>query len=151
MDSKLKCEDVLRQFIKTDRLHHRLLDKNVSKVGLYRCQHGVLLHLLHAKEAPTQKELATALDISSAAMTKVLKRLEEDGYILRIAQENDLRCLRITLTEKGKNTLKRSHALVEEVDKNMFNGFSENELASFFDCLNKIYLNLTIFEEAEKQ
>lgn len=150
MDKDLNRKDVLKQFIKTDRFHHRLLDKNVSKVGLHRCQHGVLLHLLHAKEAPTQKELAMALDISSAAMTKVLKRLEEDGYILRVAQENDLRCLRITLTEKGKSILEQSRALVEEVDKNMFNGFSDSELASFYECLNKIYLNLTIFEEAEK-
>ncbi len=150
MDKDLNRKDVLKQFIKTDRFHHRLLDKNVSKVGLHRCQHGVLLHLLHAKEAPTQKELAMALDISSAAMTKVLKRLEEDGYILRVAQENDLRCLRITLTEKGKSILEQSRALVEEVDKNMFNGFSEDELASFYECLNKIYLNLTIFEESEK-
>ena len=150
MDKNLNRKDVLKQFIKTDRFHHRLLDKNVSKVGLHRCQHGVLLHLLHAKEAPTQKELAMALDISSAAMTKVLKRLEEDGYILRVAQENDLRCLRITLTEKGKSILEQSRALVEEVDKNMFNGFSEDELASFYECLNKIYLNLTIFEESEK-
>ena len=150
MDKDLNRKDVLKQFIKTDRFHHRLLDKNVSKVGLHRCQHGVLLHLLHAKEAPTQKELAMAFDISSAAMTKVLKRLEEDGYILRVAQENDLRCLRITLTEKGKSILEQSRALVEEVDKNMFNGFSDSELASFYECLNKIYLNLTIFEEAEK-
>ena len=150
MNKDLNREDVLKQFIKTDRFHHRLLDKNVGKVGLHRCQHGVLLHLLHSKSAPTQKELADAFDISSAAMTKVLKRLEEDGYILRVAQENDLRCLRITLTEKGKSILEQSRALVEEVDKNMFNGFSDSELASFYECLNKIYLNLTIFEEAEK-
>ena len=150
MNKNLKREDVLRQFIKTDRLHHRLLDKNVSKVGLHRCQHGVLLHLLHSKDAPTQKELADAFDISSAAMTKVLKRLEEDGYILRDSQESDLRCRRISLTDKGKNILKRSRALVEEVDKNMFNDFSEDEFISFYNCLNKIYLNLTIFEEGEK-
>ncbi len=150
MGKNLNREDVLKQFIKTDRLHHRLLDKNVSKVGLHRCQHGVLLHLLHSKDAPTQKELANALDISSAAMTKVLKRLEEDGYISRIAQENDLRCLKISLTEKGKSILKQSRALVEEVDKNMFNGFSEEELCAFYGCLNKIYLNLTDFEEGEK-
>lgn len=150
MKSNLNRDEVLRQFIKTDRLHHRLLDKNVSLVGLHRCQHSVLLYLLHSKKANTQKELATAFDISSAAMTKVLKRLEEDGFISRNAQKNDLRCLTITLTEKGKNILKRSRLLVEEVDKNMFNGFSEDELNSFYECLNKIYLNLTAFEEGEK-
>lgn len=142
-------QDVLKQFIKTDRLHHRLLDKNISKAGLHRCQHGVLVHLSHSECAPTQKELADTFDISSAAMTKVLKRLEEDGFIQRDAEKEDLRCRRISLTEKGKQNLLLSRRLAEEVDENMFIGFSPSELVSFYACLNKIYNNLTLFEEGE--
>lgn len=140
--------EVLRKFIHVDRYHHRLLDNSVSKVGLHRAQYGVLFHLLHFEG--TQKQLAECFDISSAAMANILKKLECLGYITKISQKDDARCNVLSLTDSGRSVLEKSKALAQQVDENMFIGFSDDELEVFLNCLNKIQKNLNDFEQGEK-
>ncbi len=143
---KVDINTVLHKFINTDRLHHTLLEKQVAKGSLHRTQHRMLLHIFKSPEPLSQKELASFFEVSPAAIAVSVKKLENAGYIKREVLKDDMRFNKITVTEKGKETLLQTKALVDKVDTNMFKDFSEEELLSFYACLEKIQKNLNDFD-----
>ena len=142
----IELETVLRKFISVDRLHKRLLEKQVAKGGMHRSQHRMLLHIYKSPQPPTQKELAEFFDISSAAVARSCKNLESQGYIQRTAKEKDSRANYLTVTAAGREILEKTKSLVFQVDEKMFADFSEEEFAQFFACLEKMQKNLNEFE-----
>ena len=50
----------------------------------------------------TQNELALRMNVSKASVGKSLCRLEEGGFIKRVRDKRDSRCIRVALTKKGK-------------------------------------------------
>lgn len=137
---------VIHKFISTDRLHRTMLEKQVAKGSLHRTQHRLLLHIFKSPEPLSQKELAAFFEVSPAAIAVSVKKLEKAGYIRREVLKDDMRFNKITVTEKGKETLLQTKALVDKVDTHMFKNFSEKELLTFYDCLEKIQKNLNDFE-----
>ena len=148
---RIDLNTVLHKFISTDRQHRTLLEKQVSKGSLHCSQHRMLLHIYKCSEPPTQKELAQFFEISYAAVAVMLKKLEGAGYVKRAVQENDMRCNRVILTEKGEKILKDTKVLVDQVDSNMFKDFSLEEFASFYKCLEKMQKNLSEFERKDNE
>src|SRR5699024_8304012 len=59
------------------------------------------------KEKGPQKpsSLALSLGYTSGAITKLTNKLVKEGYIVREQQENDLRIILITITDKGLDVL----------------------------------------------
>ena len=68
-------------------MHRAAAEKASEDIGLYRSQHMMLKYLIHLPYEPTQKQIAEALEISPAAVTVTLKKLESGGYISRKASE----------------------------------------------------------------
>lgn len=133
---------VQRKFIQINRLHRTIMDKIISATGLHRSQHMLLVHLSHTQSAPTQKEIADAFQISSAAVAVTLKKMEQNGYISRISPNGDMRCNKITITEKGYEILKATKKIVDGIDAAIYAGFTKEELATFSACLDKMQENL---------
>ena len=79
-----KISSAVNVMIQTDRMHKQLLDSNVSKIGIHRTAHRVLMHIARHGRMLSQKSLAEHIGITPAAMTGVLKKLESDGYIERV-------------------------------------------------------------------
>ena len=76
----------------------------VGEYGLTQSSFEVLM-TLRAQPLPRQLTptgLYQALLISSGGMTKVLKQLEQDGLVRRIAHETDQRSRYVQLTEAGE-------------------------------------------------
>lgn len=140
---------VIHKFINIDRLHHTMIEKQVSKGSLHRTQHRLLLHIFKSPEALSQKELAAFFEVSPAAVAVSVKKLEKAGYIKREVLKDDMRFNKISVTEKGKETLLQTKTFVDKVDAHMFKDFSENELSSFYNCLEKIQKNLNDFEQMD--
>ncbi len=128
-------------FMKCNRLHHALVETKVSALGLHRSQHGMLL-TINFNGNISQKELAKRMEISPAAVTVTLKKLEAQGFIERAQSENDSRVNNITVTEKGKDIINQTGAIFDEVDAKTFEGFSEEELEEFLSCLRRVSSNL---------
>ncbi len=140
---------VIQKFISTDRLHHTLLEKQVSKGSLHRSQHHFLLYVYKSGRALAQKEIAQHFEVSPAAVAVTLKKLEGLGLVTRDASKEDMRCNRVRVTEKGEKTLLETKALVDKVDSNMFKDFSEEELTVFYKCLEKIQKNLNEYDRLD--
>ena len=136
-----KISSAVNIMIQTDRMHKHLLDANVSKIGLHRTQHRVLMHIARHGKLLSQKSLAEHIGITPAAITGVLKKLEKDGYIERV-QGDDNRYNEIQVTESGKRVVEDSFRIFTRLDTSLFEGFTDSELDGYIAYLEKIQENI---------
>lgn len=141
---------VAHSFIVADRMHHKVIDKYIGEIGLHRSQHMLLMQLSKGDGALSQRELAEQMQISPCALSVRIKKLESDGYITRSSKSGDSRINDVKITERGQGVVKRSHAIFKKVDSAMINGLSEDEIAVFMQCLEKINGNLIELYERGK-
>jgi DNA-binding MarR family transcriptional regulator len=133
-----------RLMVSVGRLHRTRADQSMERIGLYRGQAMLLMILSHG-DGITHSEIAEKLEISPAAATKVVKRMEQAGYLQRQADPADDRVSRVYLQEKG-------HALISEIDQAfgrldqmMFEGLPEADLERFRNMLTQMQANLQRF------
>ena len=136
---KLSC--AVDMMIRTDHMHRAMIESCAKEIGIHRTQHRILMHLARHESLPSQKDLAEHLDITPAAVTGALKKIEQDGYIERTLGK-DNRYNEIRITEKGRAVVKRTRLLFSEADISMFDGFSEQELSIYISCLEKLQENM---------
>ncbi|MBB6630088.1 MarR family winged helix-turn-helix transcriptional regulator [Clostridium algidicarnis] len=78
----------------------RLYRPFLEKLGLTYTQYIALLALWE-KDKVTVKELGNRLYLDSGTLTPLLKKMEENGLLLRERQKDDERKVLITLTKAG--------------------------------------------------
>lgn len=149
MDDKNMLTAV-NMLIRTNKMHKRLIDSSVCRsIGLHRTQHMILMHLARREKLPSQKELAEHLNITPAAVTGALKKLESGGYIAKhIGDDN--RYNEITLTPLGVKIVSETRAIFSQIDKSLFEGFSDDEIVNLITYLDKIQKNICNNMEVEQ-
>ncbi len=125
-----------------NQMHRRKMEKFLSGTGIHRAQHRLLM-TLSENEFESQSELARTLDISTATVAVSLKKLERDGYIQKLVKEQDSRANFVKLTLKGEEVVKESRKRIGDLEKQMMQGFSEEELITLRRFLRHIYDNLS--------
>ncbi len=130
-------------FIRVMRRHHACVERRLGDLGIHHGQHRMLMQLLKRQEdTPSQKELAEIMGVSPAAVTTTLKRLEKEEFITRSATDEDNRRNEIHITEKGLAKVVEAREIFESVDRAMFEGFSEAEMATLLNFMARIDRNL---------
>lgn len=89
-----------------------------------------------------QKDFEERFSIRPSTASKILKTMEEKGYILRQSVENDARLKKIVLTKSAVELHKRITADIANREQKLRNGISEQELATFFNIMEKFSNNL---------
>ena len=136
-----KISSAVNIMIQTDRMHKHLLESNVSKIGIHRTQHRVLMHIARHGKLTSQKSLADHIGITPAAITGVLKKLESDGLIERV-QGSDNRYNEVKVTELGRSIVEESFRMFLRLDTSLFECFSDSELDGYISYLEKIQNNI---------
>ena len=132
-----------------DHEHRRVIPQLVQQcTGISHSQH-LLLMVLSNEKFHSQKEIATLLNISPAAVTMSLKKLEAEGYITKNTNPKDTRFNFVTLTEKGEGVVSFSEQLFTEIDHELFAGFSDEELDTLSQYFTRILDNLKRIEESK--
>ncbi len=131
----------LHLFMRVMRRHRACVERRIGDLGIHHSQHRMLMHLARYPNIPSQKELAEALGISPAAVATSLKRLEKEGYIARRVQGEDNRRNEIHITERGLAKVIESREIFDSVDRAMFEGFSNEELATLISMMEHIECN----------
>lgn len=148
LDTKLSR--AINMMIKTDHMHRALIDSRIGSLGIHRTHHRILMHLAMRDKLPSQKELADHLDITPAAVTGALQKLEKEGYIERTLG-HDNRFNELSITEKGREVVKQSKMLFCQADSAMFEGFSDEELDTYIAFLEKLQVNIKKQNERKDQ
>lgn len=141
MDRKELTHKAIHMFRRTDGTLRRCLEQRVEHTGVYPTQHRLLMEL-GGKPGISQVELAEKFDVSAAAITVSLKKLEKGGYISRLVNRADNRSNQVSVTEKGNQVIQQSIQLFQDMDRCFFEGFSDEEVLLFMDFMDRAYRNM---------
>ena len=139
--SDTKLSRAIEMMMRVNKMHRGMIEQRAKTIGMHRTQHRILMHLAQGGALPSQKELAERLDITPAAVTIALKKIEQDGYIERTLGQ-DTRYNELKITEKGRALVSLTHELFRAADAAMFDGFTDEELETYISCLKKMQANI---------
>lgn len=88
--------------------------------------------------ARTQRELAAATLMDKVAVNRACKALEDRGLAARTANERDGRSHHLELTGEGRAMHGRIMPLALDMERQLFEGFSADERATFRTLLARV-------------
>ncbi len=109
----------------------------------------ILRHLSHM-EGCTQLDLVRVTHLKPPTVSVTLKKLEENGFVLRESDEIDLRAIRVYLTEKGKSLNRSTIARLKECDAILTEGITAEEQEFLLQVLTKMRDNMLAKLESER-
>ena len=89
----------------------------LAEVGLSLAKLGALRHLALAAEPLTLSQLAERHCCGKSNITQLVDRLETDGFVARVADPEDRRTTRATVTPTGRAAYERASALLAEHER----------------------------------
>ena len=103
-----------RYFHAISEAHHiirkvfRLVDEQAKRAGLDPLEHKLLIQVFGAGEQGLRVNAAAArLDIASALASRLVKRLQDKGLVVRSSGGSDRRAIRVAATDAGREVLAR--------------------------------------------
>jgi DNA-binding MarR family transcriptional regulator len=116
------------------------LDRRLAPLGV-TTQQAALLHNA-ASGGASARQLAAAVGTDTAGMTKLLDRLEGKGLIERRPNPDDRRSVVIEPTERGLALVPALAPVFGAVARQLFDGFSDDEVANLTSSLRRMGENL---------
>ncbi|MBO3083470.1 MarR family winged helix-turn-helix transcriptional regulator [Cellulomonas fengjieae] len=128
-----------------DRLYAALDHELEQETGLSRHEYEVLVRLSEAPERTLRMaQLADNLAHSRSRLTHTIRRMEEQGLVVRLPCVEDARGVNCTLTEKGWQTLvAAAPSHVQSVRNHLVDVLSPEQFAALGDAMETVRLHLT--------
>lgn len=121
-------------------LLHKRANNMLEKYGITFSQHHVLLYVnCKDDKTCTLKEIEKYFNVSQATMAGIVKRLEEKELLDCFYKENDKRVKYVSLSKQGQLMCNITHDYVRELEKNILNLYSEEEMNNFVNYLDRLY------------
>ena len=90
----------------------------------------------------TQKDIEKALNLKNPTVTGILKRLEENGFVLIVPSNKDKRCKNVYLTEKSYDIQRKMDMERKKLDKMLTLGMTKKEIAALEKMLARVLYNV---------
>jgi MarR family transcriptional regulator for hemolysin len=136
-----KSELILKNFMplvaQSARQWRRAIDRQLLPLGLTEATWLPLLHLSRSHLPPRQKDLASALQLDSSSVVRLLDALQTAGFINR-AEGQDRRAKTVALTDTGRATVRQVEAVVDAVRTKYLGSLAGKDLATAFHIMQQI-------------
>ena len=119
------------------------INKEVSEYGIGSGQFMFLLEL-YINDGKNQEEIAETLKIDKGTTARALKKLEEQGFVTRIKDENDKRSNKIYLNDKAKDVREGVLDVLNDWNKEITNILTEEEEEMLKSLLEKVCKNINV-------
>lgn len=134
----------LKLFIVLSRAY-RAINENVNKLiqtyGLNPTEFAVLELLYHKGDQPLQ-QIGGKILLASGSITYVVDKLEEKGYLVRVACPNDRRVTFAQITESGKAFIEDVFPEHEKKINELMSELSPDEKQTAIELLKKLGLSV---------
>src|SRR4030042_4081573 len=107
---------------------------------------GRIMFVLWRNEGISIQELAKETSLSKSTLTSMLDRLEEMGYIKRVASKIDRRKILIELSEKDRSLHNQYTQVSQKMNGIYYKGFNNEEIEVFENYLSRIFTNLVEYK-----
>lgn len=135
MDYKAYAELLMNYMILGEE-RGRIVQKNIREFA-----HGKLAILQFLKERGGEAkagEISQKLKISTSRVAAVLERLEKSGYVLRVQDTGDRRCVRVFLTSKGEQYRKMKKKQYLEYCSKMLEHLGREEAKNYIRIMKRL-------------
>jgi DNA-binding MarR family transcriptional regulator len=120
-----------------------LLEQDLAKSGYpINLSQFLVLRKLDVLGPMSAIDLARAVDHNPGAMTRLLDRLEQMGYLRRTPHAGDRRALRIELTEAGAALSHELAACGDRIADHALRSLSPGERETFLGLLTRVHASL---------
>jgi DNA-binding MarR family transcriptional regulator len=147
-------EVIMKEILREIGMIARALD-SISNIEFkeFDLTKGQYLYLVRICENPgiIQEKLAEMIKVDRTTAARAIKKLEVNGFIEKKDDEHNQKIKKLFPTEKGKNVypfIKREN---EHSDKVALDGFSEIEVETIFNLLQRIRKNVEVDWEFVKK
>jgi DNA-binding MarR family transcriptional regulator len=129
-----------RIFFRLFQLGNTLQRQAVKELGISTVQWAVLgaLSRAQAEDGMSFAELSDYLVVSRQNLDGVLKRLERDAHVLRVADTNDKRARLVKLTPQGRRFWNALQPKIYEFYRQAMLQFRFDDSISFVHYLNRL-------------
>lgn len=117
-------------------------DEDLKRHDLTLTQTRVLGFLTEMGGRTTQKEIEDDLQVSHPTVVGLVSRMEQKGFLTTRTDPMDRRNKLVELTEKAKMLDEAIDMTVEQHDRELLQGFSEQEIDTLKGFLDRIIHNL---------
>ena len=122
----------------------RELTQGLKEYGL-RVSEWRALAALYARQKCTMSELAELATIDRTTLTRTIDRMEDAGWLSRLADEADMRVTRLALTAAGRRMFERLWPEVEMLNAHALAGLSKAEIRDLHATLARMRENLDAY------
>lgn len=116
------------------KLRVRIEAENLGVKNAYRA----LLSTLYVKDGGTQLSLAEKTGMKAPTISITLRKMEKEGLVRRVVDENDLRKTHVYLSDKGRETTERLNEGINGINNIFVEGMSDEEADFFIRSLERI-------------
>lgn len=115
-----------------------LAHMNRGDINGVTAAHYNIIEFIMRKEIATGKEISTAFNISQAAISKQVKFLISNDFIIRKQVETDHRKFNLSVTDKGRFVIENSETFRKNITRQAASIFTSKELENFNYLLGKM-------------
>ncbi|MBE0651101.1 MAG: MarR family transcriptional regulator [Bacteroidales bacterium] len=133
----MKLNETIEFYIRTTSLAlSRMYNVIANQYGITQTVGYILTYV--EKEGTPSTKLAQQLGMKNSSLTRLLKKMEDDGCITRVIDQNDKRIIRIFLTPQGVERRKIAKKTVLEFNEKLMQKVSKRDLDTFFKVFDII-------------
>ena len=118
----------------------KAFDRRAVGMGVTRAQWKVLFRV-ERQPGLRQIELADMLDIEPITLSRIIDRLEEAGFVERVADPADRRAWRLHVTARAQPLIEKLHAVADEMIAEAFAGIDPDQIAIARAVLGRVREN----------
>lgn len=119
-----------------------LLDQRLRPLGLSNSRWLALKTVEFLGGSVSQKEIADTMGVEGPTLVRALDQLEKDGWVRRRVSEQDRRVKLVSLLPKADRLLEQITRVCYEVERDIFDGLDEAELAACHGTLLRMRFRL---------
>jgi MarR family transcriptional regulator, multiple antibiotic resistance protein MarR len=116
------------------------LDRELAPFGITAAQLVIMISLATG-EADSASSLCRGISYDPGAMTRMIDRLEQKGFIRRTQLPDDRRKVGLELTAEGKAAYPKLRAALVVVQNRFLRGFSKSEVRQLEHFLQRMLAN----------
>jgi len=119
----------------------RELTQGLREFGL-RVPEWRALAALYARQRCTMSELADLATIDRTTLTRTIDRMQDAGWLSRLADSDDMRVTRLALTASGRKLFEKVWPAVQRLNELALAGLPKAEIQQLHKTLERMRANL---------
>ena len=137
-------EPISRRLNHLGKICLSVLSKRITHLDINRYYYPLTVIYLHNGKL-SQNALAQLLGKDKSAIVSIIDQLTEQGYVTRTVNPNDRREHLISTTKKAEQDVPQIMTAYEEMNNDLTQGITTQEMDTFYAVLQKMKTNITPF------